>query len=103
MVYTVLLTWLVMSLTILFRNQTFALVAHVPLADGDRDPDQGRSSCFPVFKTTASMTRFLPFNAGGRIMQRSPGGATTSSATPSTPVGGFIVFGLFTALLMALA
>ena len=27
MVYTVLLTWVVMSLTILFRNQTFALVA----------------------------------------------------------------------------
>ena len=48
------------------------------------------------------MTRFLPFNAGGRIMQREPQ-AYDVFGDPLNAVGGFIVFGLFTAVLMALA
>ena len=48
------------------------------------------------------MTRFLPFNAGGRIMQREPQ-AYDVFGDPLNAVGGFIVFGIFTAVLMALA
>jgi ABC-type transport system involved in multi-copper enzyme maturation permease subunit len=98
-VYTVLLTWLVMSLTVLVRHQTFALVALYLWPLGVENLIKG-IMIFPFFNGHYSKTRFLPFSAGGRIMHTVPGGESVLG-DPLTALGGFIVFGLFTAVLMA--
>ena len=101
MVYTVLLTWVVMSLTILFRNQTFALVVMYLWPMAIETLIKG-VFVLPGLQDHRELTRFLPFNAGGRIMQREPR-AHDVFGDPLNAVGGFLVFGLFAALLMALA
>ena len=101
MVYTVLLTWVVMSLTILFRNQTFALVAMYLWPMAIETLIKG-IFVLPGLDDHRELTRFLPFNAGGRIMQREPQ-AYDVFGDPLNAVGGFIVFGFFTAVLMGLA
>jgi ABC-type transport system involved in multi-copper enzyme maturation permease subunit len=100
-VYTVLLTWVVMSLTILFRNQTFALVAMYLWPMAIETLIKG-IFVVPGLDEHRELTRFLPFNAGGRIMQREPQ-AYDVFGDPLNAWGGFIVFGIFTAVLMALA
>ena len=100
-VYTVLLTWIVMSLTILFRNQTFALVAMYLWPMAIETLIKG-IFVLPGLSEHREITRFLPFNAGGRIMQREPQ-AYDVFGDPLNAVGGFIVFGVFAAALMALA
>ena len=98
-VYTVLLTWLVMSLTVLVRHQTFALVTLYLWPMGVESVIKA-IMLFPFFNDHYEKTRFLPFNAGGRIMQRLPEGDSVFG-DPLNAVGGFIVFGLFTGILMA--
>jgi ABC-type transport system involved in multi-copper enzyme maturation permease subunit len=98
-VYTVLVTWLVMSLTILVRHQTFALVAVYLWPMGVETLIKG-IAYLPIFDDFRDATRFLPFNAAGRIMQRVPEGDSVFG-DPLNAVGGFIVFGLFTGILMA--
>jgi ABC-type transport system involved in multi-copper enzyme maturation permease subunit len=100
-VYTVLLTWTVMSLTILFRNQTFALVAMYLWPMAIETLIKG-IFVLPGLSEHREITRFLPFNAGGRIMQREPQ-AYDVFGDPLNAIGGFIVFGVFTAALMACA
>lgn len=100
-VYTVLLTWLVMSLTVLIRHQTFALVVLYLWPMGIEVVIRG-ILLFPFFGDNFDKTRFLPFNAGGRIMQRVPEGHDVFG-DPLNAVGGFIVFGGVTAVLMALS
>jgi ABC-type transport system involved in multi-copper enzyme maturation permease subunit len=97
--YTVLLTWMVMSLTVLVRHQTFALVALYLWPLGVENLIKG-IMLFPFFSDHYEKTRFLPFSAGGRIMHDVPGGESVFG-DPLTALGGFIVFGLFTAVLMA--
>lgn len=101
MLYTVLLTWVVMSLTILFRNQTFALVAMYLWPMAIETVIKGIFT-IPGLNEHREITRFLPFNAGGRIMQREPS-ADAVLGDPLNAVGGLLVFGLFAALLMVLA
>jgi ABC-2 type transport system permease protein len=101
MVYTVLLTWVVMSLTIMFRNQTFALVVMYLWPLAVETLIKGILS-IPGLSDARELARFLPFNAGGRIMQREPS-ADGLFGDPLSAIGGFVVFGVFTALLMGLA
>ena len=110
--YSVLVTWLAMSLTVLVRHQTFALVmlflwpmgiefllrTFAILVSGLQHND-----------VYVEATRFLPFNAGGRIMQTF--GTTGDSfglqrhletfGDPLSFWGGLIVFGGFVTLLVA--
>ena len=113
-VYTVLLTWLVMSVTVLIRHQTFSLVllflwplgietmVRLVLAvmvgvSGDED----------VF----GWARFMPFNAGGRIIQQWGTVGDTFGfqdnldlfGDPLSAWGGFIIFGGLTFALMGLS
>lgn len=110
-IYTVLLTWLVMSVTVLIRNQTFSLVLLylwplgietliklVALIFGGVLGNEG----------AINSTRFLPFNAGGRIIQNF--GLDDSGegfqrnldlfGSPLSAGGGFIVFGGLVFVLM---
>lgn len=100
-VYAVLLTWLVMSLTLLVRHQTFALVALYLWPLGVENLIRGLA-VLPFFRDHYETTRFLPFNAGGRIMQRFPEGESVFG-DPLNAWGGFLVFGIFTLVLMAAA
>lgn len=100
-VYTVLLTWLVMSLALLVRHQTFALVALYLWPLGIENLIRAIFA-IPFFDDHYEKTRFLPFNAGGRIFQRVPEGESLLG-DPLSAWGGFLVFAVFTAVLMALA
>jgi ABC-type transport system involved in multi-copper enzyme maturation permease subunit len=112
-VYSVLLTWLAMSATVLVRHQTFSLVLLFLWPMGIETLLKGFAaivSGFTANETFAEMTRFLPFNAGGRIMQNfgtTPGGGFGLQENldlfgdPLSAWGGFIVFGGFVALVTA--
>ncbi len=105
--FTVLLTWLVMGATVLIRHQTFSLVMlylwplgietmvrFLFLALGAVTGDDD------VYEAT----RFLPFNAGGRIMQNWSGSFQDNLDTfgdPLSALGGLIIFGGFTAVVLA--
>lgn len=106
MIYTILLTWIVMAVTELIRHQTFALVLLYlwPL---------GVESLLRLFflifgainPDINNAARFLPFNAGGRIIQDvTLTGAYESGdgifGNPLSAWGGFIIFGGIAAVLM---
>lgn len=114
-VYAVLLTWLVMSVTVLIRHQTFALVLLYLWPLGIENMLRlvlGIATAVTGDEGAFEKSRFLPFNAGGRIMQN----WSTSSedgwriqdnldvfGDPLSPWGGFIVFGGLTFALMGLS
>jgi ABC-2 type transport system permease protein len=112
-VYSVLLTWLAMSATVLVRHQTFSLVLLFLWPMGIETLLKGFAAILSGFTTNdtfAHATRFLPFNAGGRIMQNfgtTPGGGFGLQdhldlfGNPLSAWGGFIVFGGFVALVSA--
>lgn len=112
-VYSVLLTWLAMSATALVRHQTFSLVLLFLWPMGIETLLKGFAGILSAFTTNdtfAQATRFLPFNAGGRIMQNfgnTPGGGFGLQdnldlfGDPLSAWGGFIVFGGFVALVTA--
>lgn len=99
-VYGVILAWLAMALTALTRSQAFAMVTiflwpllvepliHLffVLVPGLRDHD--------------AVLRFLPFDAGIRMVSVIPQGSGTFG-DPLSPLGGAIVFGGLAAVLMA--
>lgn len=105
--FTVLLTWLAMAATVLIRHQTFSLVmlylwplgveSMVRLLMLAMGGVTGNSDLYDA-------TRFLPFNAGGRIMQNWQGSFQENLSTfgePLSALGGLIVFGGFTAVVLA--
>lgn len=109
--YSVLVTWLAMSLTVLVRHQTFALVMLFLWPMGVELLIRTFAlmvSGLSNNEVYADATRFLPFNAGGRIMQTfgSVGdsfGLQRNLDTFGDPMsfwGGLIVFGGFVALLI---
>lgn len=115
-VYTVLLTWLVMSVTVLIRHQTFALVLLYLWPLGIET--MVRLVLVPFAAITGEddlldASRFLPFNAGGRIMQNWSGDFENGHivlqdnldlfGTPLSAWGGFAVFGGLTFALMAVS
>ncbi|MDO7867748.1 ABC transporter permease subunit [Nocardioides jiangxiensis] len=114
-VYSVLVTWVAMSLTVLVRHQTFALVMLFLWPMGIETLFKAFGvmvSAFTGNKDYVHVMRFLPFNAGGRIMQTFgalPDGTfgrqqdLSVFGDPLSLVGGLVVFGGFAALLTAAA
>ncbi|RJS46332.1 ABC transporter permease subunit [Nocardioides cavernaquae] len=111
-VYAVLLTWLAMAATVLVRHQTFSIVLLFLWPLGIENLIRGFAAILSGFTTNdtfSEATRFLPFNAGGRIIQNfgdTPGGFGLQDnldlfGNPLSAWGGFIVFGGFVALLTA--
>jgi ABC-2 type transport system permease protein len=97
---TLLLTWLAMAFTSLTRSQAFALVAIFlwPLLV---------ESLFNVFfllvpglRDHQSILRFLPF-AAQRRMTAVIGDAGSTFGDPLAPLGGAVVFGALTVVLLA--
>lgn len=109
--YSVLVTWLAMSLTVLVRHQTFALVMLFLWPMGV----EVLLRTFALIVSGLShndvwihATRFMPFNAGGRIMQTFGNTGDTfglqrnlhTFGDPLSFWGGLIVFGGFVVLLI---
>lgn len=98
--YGVLLTWLAMAFTSITRSQAFALVSiflwpllveslvHVFFA------------LVPGLRDHTEVLRFLPFEAGGRMVDVLTD-STSTFGDPLSALGGTIVFGGLAALLMA--
>ncbi|TCJ30328.1 ABC transporter permease subunit [Nocardioides jejuensis] len=112
--YSVLVTWLAMSLTVLVRHQTFALVMLFLWPMGIELLVRTFAIMISGFSHNdvyANAMRFLPFNAGGRIMQTfgaqndtfGPYHDLTTFGDPLSALGGFIVFGGLVACLIAAA
>lgn len=105
--FTVLLTWLAMGATVLIRHQTFSLVMLYLWPLGVET--MIRLLMLAMGGVTGNMdvydnTRFLPFNAGGRIMQNWQGTFQedlTVFGEPLSALGGLIVFGGFTLVVLA--
>jgi hypothetical protein len=100
LVYTVLLTWLAAAFTALTRNQTAALVLLFlwPLA-----VENVISLVFqlvPALRSHADLTRFLPFNAAGRILNQAAD-ATSVFGQPLSLAGALLIFGGLTVAGMA--
>jgi len=117
-VYAVLLTWLVMSVTVLIRHQTFALVLLYLWPLGIEFMIRGVLLAFTAIsgdEDAWEASRFLPFNAGSRIIQDwSPDDGFDGShlnlqdhldvfGNPLSALGGFIVFGGLTFALMGVS
>lgn len=113
--YSILVTWLAMSLTVLVRHQTFALVMLFLWPMGIEVLVRTFALIISGVQQNdvyVEATRFLPFNAGGRIMQTfgDAGGGEfglqrhlDTFGDPLSFWGGLIVFGGFVALLVAAA
>ncbi|QIX25735.1 ABC transporter permease subunit [Nocardioides sp. JQ2195] len=106
-VFSVLLTWLVMAVTELIRHQTFALVLLYLWPLGVESLLRLFFLIFGQFNQGINdAARFMPFNAGSRIIQdfslingyESVDGVFDS---PLSALGGAIIFGGITALVMA--
>ena len=105
--FTVLLTWLAMGATVLIRHQTFSMVMLYLWPLGVETMVRVLMAAMAGVtgnKDLYDTTRFLPFNAGARIMQNWQGDFQenlTVFGEPLSAVGGLIVFGGFTALVLA--
>lgn len=114
-VYTVLLTWLAMAATALVRHQTFSIVLLFLWPLGIENLIWGFASILSAFSSGNALSegsRFLPFKAGGRIIQNfgtNPFGDFGMQenldlfGNPLSAWGGFIVFGGFVTLVSAAA
>jgi ABC-type transport system involved in multi-copper enzyme maturation permease subunit len=108
-VYSVLLAWLAMSATALVRHQTFALVMIYLWPMGVETVIKAVLQIIDAVSgnDVYELTRFLPFNAGGRIMQNYGESGLQENldlfGDPLSAWGGFIVFGGFTFALAAAA
>ncbi|MGH3412906.1 MAG: hypothetical protein ACRDPH_07490 [Marmoricola sp.] len=98
-IYVVILTWLGMAFTAVTRSQAFALVMLFlwPLLV------EGLITLVftvvPGLNDYSDLTRFLPFRAGYQLLNvLSPGSSTFGQ--PLTALGGAVVFGGITAVLM---
>ena len=107
--FTVLLTWLAMATTVLIRHQTFSLVMLYLWPLGVETMIRLlmlAMSGVTGNKDLYDTTRFLPFNAGGRIMQNWQGDFQENLSTfgePLNALGGLVVFGGFTLAVMGVS
>ncbi len=97
--YTLVFTWLATAFTSLVRNQTAALVLMFlwPLAVENVIVLVFR--LVPGIREHTDLTRFLPFTAGGRIIDQS-GPAGSLFGQPLSAWGGLVVFGGLAVLAM---
>lgn len=98
--YSLLFTWAATALTSILRQQAAALVLMLMWPLAIENIITLILNAAPGLDDLAPLTRFLPYNAGARMLGVRD---VTESlfGTPLTPWAGFIIFGGFAALLMA--
>lgn len=100
LLYTLLFTWLACAFTALIRNQTAALVLLFLWPLVVESVITVVFTLVPALRDHAGVTRFLPFNAASRIVNRIPE-ADSVFGDPLSPVGAALIFGALTLVAMA--
>lgn len=100
LVYTLLFTWLAAAFTALVRNQTAALVLLFLWPLAVENVVSVVFTLVPALRDRAEVTRFLPFNAGDRIVSQIPK-ADSLFGSPLSLAGAIVIFGGLTAAAMA--
>jgi ABC-type transport system involved in multi-copper enzyme maturation permease subunit len=99
-VYTLLFTWAATAFTALVRQQTAALVLMFLWPLAIENILTALANVVPGLDDLAPLTRFLPYNAGNRLLGvRDVTGPLFGD--PLTPWGGFLVLAGFAAALTA--
>jgi ABC-2 type transport system permease protein len=102
LVYTLLLTWVAAAFTALTRNQTAALVLLFLWPLAVENVITLVFQLVPALRSHAELTRFLPFNAGDRIVNQFAE-ATSAFGDPLSLVGALVIFGGLTVVGMAVS
>src|SRR3954452_23299190 len=102
LVYTVLLTWIAAAFTALTRNQTAALVLLFLWPLAVENVITLVFQLVPALRPHADLTRFLPFNAGSRIVNQFDK-AHSVFGQPLSLVGALVIFGVLTVVGMAVS
>jgi ABC-2 type transport system permease protein len=92
LVYTVLLTWVAGAFTALTRNQTAALVLLFLWPLAVENVFTLVFNLVPALRPHADLTRFLPFNAGSRIVDQLDKGHSLFGQ-PLSLAGALVIFG----------
>jgi ABC-2 type transport system permease protein len=100
--YIVLLTWLAMAFTSLTRSQAFALVSIFLWPLLIESLVQVFFLLVPGLRDHTDILRFLPFNAGNRMVAVLES-ATSTFGQPLSALGGTVVFGGLAVVLMAVS
>jgi hypothetical protein len=101
-VYAVLFSWVAAGFTALLRNQTAALVLLFVWPLAIENVVKLVFEVVPSLRPHADVTRFLPFDAGSRIVN-SLQSAGTVFGDPLSRLGGLAVFGGLTVAVMVAA
>jgi ABC-2 type transport system permease protein len=99
LLYTLVFTWVATAFTSLIRNQTAALVLLFLWPLAVESIITLIFSVTPGLKDNSDLTRFLPFGAGGRIVEELTK-AHSTFGQPLSMVGGLVIFGGLTLVLM---
>jgi ABC-2 type transport system permease protein len=91
-VYAVLFSWVAAGCTALLRNQTATLVLLFVWPLAIENVVKLVFQVVPTLRPHAGFTRFLPFDAGGRIIDTT-GSAHSVFGNPLPLLGGLVVFG----------
>jgi ABC-type transport system involved in multi-copper enzyme maturation permease subunit len=100
LVYTLLLTWVAAAFTALTRNQTAALVLLFLWPLAVENVITLVFQLVPALREHAELTRFLPFNAAGRIVEQVEE-ASSVFGQPLSLAGALVIFGGVAAIGMA--
>jgi ABC-2 type transport system permease protein len=99
LLYTLVFTWVATAFTSLIRNQTAALVLLFLWPLAVESIITLIFSVTPGLKDNSDLTRFLPFGAGARIVEELTK-AHSTFGQPLSMVGGLVIFGGLTLVLM---
>ncbi|MEO5708209.1 MAG: ABC transporter permease [Nocardioidaceae bacterium] len=100
LLYTLVFSWLAAAFTALVRNQTAALVLLFLWPLAVENVISVVFTLVPALSRHSEVTRFLPFNAGGRIIAQIPE-ADGFLGSPLSVAGAVLIFGGLTAVAMA--
>ena len=100
LVYTLLFTWVAAAFTALTRNQTAALVLLFLWPLAVENVIGAVFQLVPALQSHADLVRFLPFNAGGRIVEQAAR-STSVFGDPLSLPGALVIFGGLAAVGMA--
>ncbi len=98
--YTVLFTWVAAALASLIRQQAAALVLMFLWPLALENVITLVLSVVPGLEALASWSRFLPYNAGARMLSVGDRSGGALFGDPLSPWGGLLVFGAFAAVLL---
>ena len=98
-VYAVLFSWVAAGFTALLRNQTAALVLLFVWPLAIENVVKLVFQIVPTLRPHVGFTRFLPFDAGGRIINTMVSGDSVFGQ-PLAQLGGLIVFGALAVAVM---